>query len=220
MYVVRDASQGVPIYLRRDQFLGGKPDSEKAKHYLQRRIGWQESSPQNNFRRIIAAAIPKGSFCNHKINYIPEDASELPLDFVLALLNSDISDWFFRLCSTNAAVSHYQIHQLPVPTIKEEDAPEWWAGALERSDWKCIADDASLDHPGTMPSYVASAIAAMCQSIRKHELRRSMSSRSERSFLCRDSEPVQEAINQLFSRCFGLSAEEVRYLEIRLREML
>src|SRR3989338_955257 len=112
MYVIREASQGEAIYLRKQKYLKGKPDSVKALHHQQRRVGWQESSPQNNFRRIIAASIPKGEFCNHKINYIPENDSQLTLDFVLAVLNSKMSDWFFRLGSTNAAVSHYQIHNL------------------------------------------------------------------------------------------------------------
>src|SRR5260370_2193600 len=111
------------MYLREDKYLKGKPDSIKAHHHQQRRIGWQESSAQNNFRRIIAAAVPKKIFCNHKINYIPEDDSKVPLDFVLALLNSKLSDWFFRLQSTNAAVSHYQILDLPAPTLTPDEAP-------------------------------------------------------------------------------------------------
>jgi hypothetical protein len=59
LYVVREASQGGPIYLRKKKYLEGKPDSVKAWHHQQRRAGWQESSPQNNFRRIIAAVIPE-----------------------------------------------------------------------------------------------------------------------------------------------------------------
>jgi len=108
LYVIREPSQGEPIFLREAKFLSEKHESIKARHYLCCRVGWQESSALNNFRRIIAARIPSGLFCNHKINYIPEGTSELPLDFVLALLNSKLSDWFFRLTSTNAAVSHYQ----------------------------------------------------------------------------------------------------------------
>ena len=65
------------------------------------------------------------------INYIPESSSELSLDFLLALLNSAVFDWFFRLSSTNAAVSHYQIYQLPVPAIEEVSPPNWWFDAAE-----------------------------------------------------------------------------------------
>ncbi|MCK4373708.1 MAG: Eco57I restriction-modification methylase domain-containing protein, partial [Candidatus Brocadiae bacterium] len=108
MYALREASQGTPIYLRKRSYLDGKPNSEKARHHKQCRIGWQESCPQNNFRRVIAAPIPRGEFCNHKINYVPEAAAQVSLDSLLALLNSKLLDWYFRLGSTSASVSHYQ----------------------------------------------------------------------------------------------------------------
>ena len=79
------------------------------------RIGLPESSPQNNFRRIIAAFIPAEDFCNHKVNYLPNP--RLSIHFVLGLLNSKLCDWYFRLGSTNAAVSHYQLYNLPCPYL-------------------------------------------------------------------------------------------------------
>lgn len=84
------------------------------------RVAVQESSPQNNFRRVIAALIPQGEFCNHKINYVPGHKSVLPLKFIAGLLNSDLVDWYFRLGSTNAAVSHYQLHNLPCPSFRSD----------------------------------------------------------------------------------------------------
>ena len=42
---------------------------------------------------------------------------------MVALLNSTISDWIFRLTSTNAAVSHYQVGNLPCP-IFDDGAPD------------------------------------------------------------------------------------------------
>jgi hypothetical protein len=68
LYVLREASQGEAIYLDERAFLKAKPKSEKIQHHKQARVGWQESAPQNNFRRIIAAFIPNGQYCNHKIN--------------------------------------------------------------------------------------------------------------------------------------------------------
>jgi hypothetical protein len=92
----------------------------KAFHFQHERVAVQESSPQNNFRRVIAALIPAGEFCNHKINYVPGHKARLPLKFVAALLNSDLIDWYFRLGSTNAAVSHYQLYNLPCPNFAPE----------------------------------------------------------------------------------------------------
>jgi hypothetical protein len=220
LYVVRDASQGTPIYLRKDDFLAGKPDSEKARHHLQRRIGWQESSAQNNFRRIIAALIPKGHFCNHKINYIPENSSKLPLDFVLALLNTTFSDWFFRLSSTSAAVSHYQINQLPVPTVDDMVAPTWWSTAVSTRDWKRIVEYDPVGVPGHMPLYVRSAIEVMCCTVQKYESSRRLRNRSERSHLSEESQTIQEAVDTLICRHFGISDADASYVATRLREML
>ena len=220
LYIVRDASQGTPIYLRKEQFLSGKPDSEKTLDHLQARVGWQESSAQNNFRRIIAAAIPPGHFCNHKINYIPEKSSKLPLDFVLAVLNSKLSDWFFRLSSTSAAVSHYQIQQLPIPTMTDQSPPDWWANALAGFEWIRISRDAPFDSTGHMPKYVMHAIEEMCRAIRHYEAKRHLLNRSERSQLSEESEPIQCAIDRLFFRCFGLSHDQTQHIEDRLMVML
>ncbi|HEU0022838.1 MAG TPA: Eco57I restriction-modification methylase domain-containing protein, partial [Dehalococcoidia bacterium] len=141
LYVLREPSQGEPIYLRKQQYLRGKAASSKAHHNQQCRVGWQESSAQNNFRRIIAAKIPQGQFCNHKINYVPESDCQIPLDLSLALLNSKISDWFFRLTSTNAAVSHYQIYALPTPYIVDVPVPSgWWQDMIDSSDWNKLAE--------------------------------------------------------------------------------
>jgi len=220
LYVIREASQGVPLFLRREAFLSGKPDSEKAVHYAQQRVGWQESSAQNNFRRIIAASIPRGQFCNHKINYIPEKSSKLPLDFVLALLNSKLSDWFFRLSSTSAAVSHYQIYQLLVPTIIDQEPPFWWRTSLDKSEWNRIAVDAPFDHVGCMARYCVEGIVEMCKCIKKIESKRQLQGRWERSELSSESEVIQEALDQLFFRCFGLNVDEQEFIGARLKEML
>ena len=119
LYVVRQASQGEAMHLRREKYLAGKKADAKAWHHKYRRVGLQESCPQNNFRRLIASLIPAGEFCNHKINYFPEPEAKLPLEFVLGLLNSKLADWYFRLGSTNAAVSHYQLYNLPVPAFQD-----------------------------------------------------------------------------------------------------
>jgi len=62
LYVTRPASQGTDLYLDVPRFLQGRGSDTKAYHHQHRRIGLQESCPQNNFRRIIAAIIPRGEF--------------------------------------------------------------------------------------------------------------------------------------------------------------
>lgn len=124
LYVVRPASQGSDLLLNVESFLRSKAAETKAYHHRHRRIGLQESSPQNNFRRIIAALVPAGEFCNHTVNYCIEPSCTADLRLILALLNSTLSDWYFRLGSTNAHVSHYQLYNLPCPRFAVSATPE------------------------------------------------------------------------------------------------
>jgi hypothetical protein len=209
------------MFLRKVKYLASKPDSAKAHHHKQRRVGWQESSTQNNFRRIIAAAIPAGEFCNHKINYIPESDTQLPLDFVLALLNSRLADWFFRLGSSNAAVSHYQIYNLPAPTITDRSVPDS-KRLLQHQRWTELARmlGATPTQAGELPRDALDCLVGMSQRIQEIESTRALSKRSERSGLAPESQVIQDAIDTVLCRCFGLTREEETYLAGRLQEML
>ncbi len=223
LYVIREASQGEPMYLREDKYLKGKPDSIKAHHHQQNRIGWQESSAQNNFRRIIAAAVPKKIFCNHKINYIPEGDSKVPLDFVLALLNSKLSDWFFRLQSTNAAVSHYQILDLPAPTLTHDEVPlREYKSLMDSKQWEQCIERLCLASAGdgVMNNTTMQAVAEMSRRVQTIEAKRRLKNRSERSHLAPESQVIQHAIDTVLFSCFGLSSEDGVYIGSRLAEML
>ena len=222
MYVVREASQGEPIYLRKDEYVKGKPGSAKAHHHEQTRIGWQESCPQNNFRRIIAAAISRGEFCNHKINYIPEEQCALPLNVLLALLNSKLLDWYFRLGSTNAAVSHYQIYNLPVPTLSETSPDSAWRELVRCGEWASLERELCrlCSDPGLMPKPVAEALAELSRRIQEIEGHRELHNRSERSQLAPESQRIQNVIDAVLFKCFGLSAKESIHIAERLNNML
>jgi hypothetical protein len=118
LYAIREASQGKAVFLLRDRFLDREAGSErdlKAFHHVHRRVGFQRKSPQNNFRRLIAALIQPGIFLLESVSYIPEHRSQVDLFLVLGLLNSKLVDWYFRLGSTNAMVSEYQVNNLPCP---------------------------------------------------------------------------------------------------------
>jgi hypothetical protein len=192
LYATRAASQGDDMFIREAKYLDTKKDSTKASHHLEPRVGWQESSPQNNFRRIIAAPISADSFCNHKINYIPRSASSLSLDVVLVLLNSTLLDWFFRLVSSSAAVSHYQVMNLPVPR-------------------QC--------DPGLTASVIGE-LSQFSLQMQKEEAARLLSSRSERSHLGEKSTEIQDGVDDRIFGLYGLSRDEAEYVKIRRREMM
>jgi hypothetical protein len=226
LYVTRPASQGEDLYLDVEKFTKKKGEATKAFHHRHRRIGWQESSPQNNFRRIIGAVIPVGEFCNHKVNCCPEHTSKLPLDFVLALLNSTLSDWYFRLGSTNAAVSHYQIANLPCPIFRVRPTPD------ETDVGQKVGKHLAANRPaqalplltplfGTAPfsPVLRDMVAYASERIIALEGNRGEISRTDRSALSAAAQPFQDFIDALFFGMAGFSAEEVVELRGRYEVM-
>lgn len=227
LYITRPASQGTDLYLNVGRFLEGKGGETKAYHHQHRRIGLQESCPQNNFRRIIAALVPRGEFCNHKVNYLPEFACSLPLELNLAILNSKLADWYFRLGSTNAAVSHYQLYNLPYPRFAQENttadgAPrEAATAAIHAGNFDealHILRPALASAPFKLA--IRDIMVDLVRLIIDAEQRRGQIARAERSALCAEAQPYQDLIDHLLYEMAGLSAEEAQGLEERLATML
>ena len=233
LYVVREASQGEDLYLNVEGFLAPPPNSRrvpadrKADHYLHCRVVLQESSPQNNFRRIIAALLPKGEFCNHTINYLPEHTSKLPLEFVLALLDSKLAEWYFRLGSTNAHVSQYQLRNLPCPEFvtvaSDVDAAtrQKLMVALMggRLDEVFTVLSPHLDQVPFVPA-IRDVVVEAAKLIVKIEMERGTISRTDRSALSEKAQPYQDLIDKLFYRMAGVTYAEAAGLEARLSTML
>lgn len=226
LYILRDASQGEDLFLRVEKFLDGKGEDTKAFHHRHRRIALQESSPQNNFRRIITAFVPIDEFCNHTINYCPEHKCTTDLRFVLALLNTKLADWYFRLGSTNAHVSHYQIYNLPCPIFSDtleadEVLQEKAIDALASGDMERVFDmlQPALKSAPFSPSVYAVIIEAVDRIIAIEE-RRGEISRAARSTLAPAAKPYQDLIDKIFYAMAGLSETEAASLEERLAQML
>ena len=209
------------MYLRESAYMKGKPDSIKAQHHNYRRVGWQESAAQNNFRRVIAAAILPGQFCNHKINYIPECNSSISLELLLCLLNSKLSDWMFRLQSASAAVSHYQVLNLPAPTFVKAEGETPQASHVN-GNWIEVAERIGSKLPGNglMADDGARFLEDCSSRIQEIERKRDLRARSERSELANESQIIQDAVDRIIFRCFGFSGSDGGYIELRLKEML
>jgi hypothetical protein len=224
LYVLRPASQGEPMFLKVRKYLKGKKPNSKAWHHQQRRVGLQESCPQNNFRRVIACLIPKGEFCNHKINYFPEAQQRLSLDLLLGLLNSKLADWYFRLGSTNASVSHYQLYNLPAPhfVLKPGEAEvAGFAAALNASKWDHALGlvEPLLAKP-PFPANLMTCMVRLVERIAKIEAERGDIARTDRSALAPKAQPYQDLIDRMLYRMAGLSDDEAAGLERRLATML
>jgi hypothetical protein len=222
LYAVRDASQGDDVRINVRKFLEGKSKDAKAFAHEHRRVGFQRSAPQNNFRRIIAAPVDRGSFCLDTVSYIPENCCQISPDLLLALLNSKILEWYFRLGSTNSKVNEYQFNALPVPTVSGARQKVEWHTPLAAGRWAELREllCSVCIEPGVMPEAVADALAEMSRRIQEIEARRVLKNRAERSRLAPESQPIQDAIDAVLFRCYGLSDDDARYVAQRLQEML
>ena len=126
--------QGEPVYLDVKRFLDAHGKDTKAYDYKYIRIGYQRGAAIDNWRRIIATIIERDSFCSDTVNYIvnPKDHS---LFAILALLNSSLWEWRFRLTSTNNHVNSYEIDSMPMPpilfTTPEKERKERVSEAIE-----------------------------------------------------------------------------------------
>lgn len=229
LYRLRKASQGNDIYLDVPAFLSGSSEESKAFHHQQTRIGLQESCPQNNFRRIIAAFIPSGEFCNHTVNYSPQNACDVDLRVLLAVLNSKLTDWYFRMGSTNAHVSHYQLANLPFPCFHESSAKVHSGLVLKVTNAlesrKSSVDAAfqlvaPLTKTAPFDPVLGEVMVAAVERIEAIELKRGEIARRERSALAPEAQRYQDFIDRLLFAMAGLSPQEAASLEDRLKRML
>jgi hypothetical protein len=227
LYILREASQGDDLYLREALFLKGKALESKAFHTKQERVGFQRSSPQNNFRRLIACLIPSGQYCFDTVSYVPASASRLPLLFLLGLLNSKLLDWYFRLGSTNSKVNEYQFNILPCPTFSEKQSEKEKEIGVEARD--ALRAGKTKEAFAILSSYLVRAPFALAiqgavidatRTIIAFECKRGKIQRNERSALSPQAQPYQDFIDSVVYAMAGLAEEEIKGLEQRLTRML
>lgn len=227
LYKLREASQGEDFYLDVNEYLKGSSKNSKAFHHRLERIALQESSPQNNFRRIIACRIPSGQFCSHTINYTTSEHCGIDLSLALFILNSVFADWYFRLGSTNAHVSQYQIRNIPTPRFgsSNETIDHDMVGQLEselsKSDIRRVEERCMrmATDSGCTPT-LESIIARLVRHIEAEEEQRGMIKRSARSHLSERSAKCQEILDKVLLILLGLGAERYEYVRTRVNEML
>jgi len=105
--------QGTQLYLNKQMFMKSTNDETRVNHHQKRRLVFQRNSALDNYRRLIACIAPPGKFCFDSVNYIV--TAEVDMYAILALFNSRLFEWKFRLTSTNNHVNIYEIDALPIP---------------------------------------------------------------------------------------------------------
>lgn len=113
-YLPLKMSQGQIEYLQYKKYIT-RNNGPKSKHYKDLRIVMQGITGVDENYRIKATLLDENTFCGHSVNYISlENINQENAKYYLALLNSTISNWFFKKFSTNSNVNSYEIHNLPV----------------------------------------------------------------------------------------------------------
>jgi Eco57I restriction-modification methylase len=227
LYTVREASQGQELYLLADKFKEGKDASSKAFHGEQKRAGFQRSSPQNNFRRLISTMLEPGHYCFDTVSYVPESEAKLPLPFIVALLNSQLGDWYFRLGSTNSKVNEYQFNNLPCPVFRngyakgEKESLTKATMAIRKGNIETVL--ALLEPMVSVAPFspgLRDFLGELSELIRGLEEKRGAISRRERSTLGVQAQPYQDLIDRLLFRMAEITPAEEDHIRTRLRSML
>lgn len=113
-YLPKKMSQGQFEFLDYKSFIN-KVNGPKSKHYKFPRIVMQGITGVDEAYRIKATILDKDVFCGHSVNYITlQNIDLLEAKYYLAVLNSMISNWFFKKFSTNSNVNSYEVHNLPI----------------------------------------------------------------------------------------------------------
>ena len=111
-------SQGDKEYLDKQKYLIVN-NGKKSKHHKIKRIVMQGITGVDEFFRLKMSIIETGIFCGNSANYILKKNPQLAEYYLLALLNSSLLNWFFKVFSTNSNVNCYEVDNLPIIKIDE-----------------------------------------------------------------------------------------------------
>lgn len=161
------------------------------------------------------------------MSFVPENETHIPLVLLLALFNSKLLDWYFRLGSTNSSINEYQFKILPCPRFSltqssaDRKIQEQCSTAVRRQRLADVVDilRLSLQEP-PFSGAVSETMIEAARIITEIESARKQTSRSERSALAPEAQPYQDLLDTLLYRMAGLTVEEVNGLEQRLSGML
>jgi Alw26I/Eco31I/Esp3I family type II restriction m6 adenine DNA methyltransferase len=220
MYCVREASQGEQLYLNDVNFLKDKSKDSKAYHHNLNRVGFQRSSPQNNFRRIIAAPIIKGLYCFDTVSYVTSDSTAIDLDVLLALLNSRLYDWYFGAISTNSKVNEYQFNNLPYVEAVKKGQNNEYDNCIKNQQYAEAINILSgyIKDNEQVPLWAFDLLKILSQKIQVIEGKRMLNARKERAFLDPESQKYQRYIDATIYSIFQLDSNDVSLITNRSRK--
>ncbi len=116
-HLVKKMSQGVNEFLS-PEYLQDLVRSEKARHHKHARLVLQGITGVDETYRLKFAMLTPDVFCGNSANYVLFNNPALSLPY-MAILNSEIQNWFFKKFSTNSNVNGYEVDNLPVVDLSK-----------------------------------------------------------------------------------------------------
>jgi len=130
-YVLRWRSGKKESFILKERFLRRLGNSPKTKHISENRIAGQQISNMMQRWRLKFCFIKPGTCLGNSCNYVfiskEVENRESLLLYLLALLNSCLLNWRFKLTSTNNHVSNLELDSLPIRTV---DRTNLWEDQL------------------------------------------------------------------------------------------
>lgn len=113
-------SQGEIMYLNENLYLKSTK-SGRSSHHKRRRIVMQGITGINEVIRLKVTIVDPPTYCANSVNYIIINNNCVQLYFLLGILNSTLTNWFFKTMSTNSNVNGYEVDNLPVLDVASEE---------------------------------------------------------------------------------------------------
>lgn len=112
-FITKKMSQGDEEYLYKTNYLK-ENNGKKTKHHKNERIVLQGITGVDETHRLKMSILSKGIFCGNSVNYILLNDNTLSNKYFLAILNSNLLNWYYKKFSTNSNVNGYEVDNLPI----------------------------------------------------------------------------------------------------------
>lgn len=179
-------SQGVREWFDEKRFLRSNQPRQIAG---ERRIATQRITGVDEKSRIVATIVEPPCYFADSTNSIGlSEGAQYPLEVILALLNSKLYQWRFRLTSTNNNVGTNELEAMPFPDVQSRDVKKGsqWSRRVEAIVKGLMAARVSLDDARTQ---------------------------KECDYINRRAVDSEEQLNELVYEAFQLTTEEIGLVE-------
>jgi len=119
-YLTQKMSQGEIEYLDKESYFS-ENKGKKSMHHKFKRIVMQGITGVDEKFRLKMTIINPNIFCGNSANYILILDNKVTFEYLLALLNSTLLNWYFKIFSTNSNVNGYEVNNFPIPNISNSE---------------------------------------------------------------------------------------------------